>query len=142
MPDIHGNDLAADVVVRCWEPDLTHEGARFRATTVRRDITIQTATQDPDELIPEVQTVTRPGIVVIAPSAGPGGQNAVDVVVRAIPDRIKLTMLRTPELVWLPVNAHRDALMNWHIEAIPFTEWIRLRLGHKDPEAKASQDGR
>ena len=133
------SDLQSGVLVRAWEPDLTGEGARFCAVTVRRAITVHTATND---LIPEQQTVTRPGLVVIAPSGGPGGQNAVDVVVRAIPDRIKFTILSTPELVWLPVSASRDVLMSWSIECLPFTEWIRLRLGDIEPELTRTQDGR
>jgi hypothetical protein len=133
------SDLRGDVLVRAWEPDLSAEGARFKAVTVRRAITMHTAT---NELIPEQHTVTMPGLVVIAPSAGPGGQNAVDVVVRAIPDRIKFTILSTPELVWLPVNATRDALMSWSIECVAFTEWIRLRLGDTEPDLARSQDGR
>lgn len=134
-------DLQTDVLVRAWCPNLHQEGARFKAVTTRTDISIQVATGDP--FTPDVHEITRPGLIVIAPSrTGPGAQNAVDVTVRGIPDRIKLTILQTPELIWLPLNAHRDPLMNWRIECIPYTEWIRLRLGEIEPEVARSQDGR
>lgn len=133
------NDLQADVLVRAWEPNLMQEGARFQATTVRRDVTFQARIGDAMSL--DVETITQPGLIVIAPSAGPGGQNAVDVCVRAMPDQIKFTILRTDELVWIPIAAHRDPMMNWHIECVPFVEWLRIVLRF-DPSVKASQDGR
>lgn len=132
--------LMADVTVRAWEPNLKQEGARFKATVVRELITLHVADGDP--LAPNQRTIALDGITVIAPSAYPNGQNAVDVVVRAVPDRPKFTILRTPELIWVPINAHRDPLANWRIECIPFTEWIRIRLGANEAEVKASQDGR
>lgn len=132
--------LQTDVLIRAWEPHLDAEGARFKAVTTRQGITVQVATGDP--MFPTVETRTLPGLVVIAPSAGPGGQNAVDVVIRAIPDRIKFTILSTPELLWLPINAHRDPLMSWRIDCIPYVDWLRLRLGDTDPEITRSDDGR
>lgn len=132
-------DLQTDVLVRAWCPNLHSEGARFKAVTTRADIAIQVATGDLVHV--DVHEVTRAGLIVISPSAGPGGQNSADITVRGIPDQIKFTILQTPELIWLPLNAHRDPLMNWRIVCIPYTEWIRLRLGEIEPEVARSQDG-
>jgi hypothetical protein len=135
------NEIQGDVVIRAWDAWMQREGARFVATTVRRDITLRvthgSATcGNPSEIV-------RPGLVVIAPSAGPLGQNAVDVTVRGLPDQIKFTILRTPETLWIPLQAHRDdVLQDWQIECIPFADWIRIRLGETDPTVARPNDGR
>lgn len=122
MPD---DKILASAVVRAWEPTMNQEGARFLATCTRRDVTFQART-GVESL--DVETITRPGLIIIAPSAGPGRQNAVDVVVRAIPDQIKFTVLQTEELLWFPVAAHRDAMLNWHIETIQYVDWLKIML--------------
>ena len=133
-------DIQQDVRVRAWEPNLRDEGARFIAQAItRRDVTFQARTGDATSL--DVEQITRPGLVVIAASAGPGNANAVDVCVRAIPDQIKFTILSTPELIWFPIAAHRDALMNWHIETIPYVEWLRIML-RNEPAVTGTPDGR
>lgn len=128
-------DLQTDVLVRAWEPNLREEGARFSAMTNRRDITFQARTSPLD-----VEQITMPGLVVIGESAAPQ-QNAVDVCVAAIPTQIKFTILSTAELIWFPLAAHRDALGSWHIECIPFTEWLRILL-RVEPTLKGTPDGR
>lgn len=126
----------SDVLVRAWEPNLREEGARFAATIVRRDVTFQARTGDFD-----VEQITMPGLIVIAPSAGPATQNAVDVCVAAIPSQIKFTILATTEMVWFPLAAHRDVMSHWHIECIPFVEWLRIML-RNEPALKGTRDGR
>lgn len=131
-------DTLADVLVRAWEPNLRDEGARFKAlTTIRRDVTFQARTGN--ELFAE--QITRPGLVIVTESAAPASQNAADVCVNAIPSQIKFTILATDELVWFPLNAHRDVLGNWHIECIPFVEWLRIVL-RNEPTLKGTPDGR
>ncbi|MBU8834459.1 hypothetical protein [Mycolicibacterium goodii] len=131
--------LQTDILVRAWDKQLHAEGARFKAVLSRQDVEIHVGYMAGE---PASQRISRPGLVVIAPSGAPTGQNAVDVTVRAIPDGIKFTILETPELLWQPINAHRDLLLNWRIECIPFTEWLRLRLGETDPETARPDDGR
>lgn len=131
-----GAKIDADVTVRAWEANLLNEGARFKATTVRRDVTFQARIGNSLE----VDTVTVPGLVVIAPSAAPTGQNAVDVTVRGIPQHVRFTILKTDEMIWAPVSANLDVLGNWHIETVPLSEWARVILRH-DPDLKAAQDG-
>ena len=131
-------DLQTDVLVRAWEPHLGREGARFKAVTVRRDITMRIAHRSPTCTIPS--EIVLPGLVVIAPSGGLAGPNAVDVCIRAIPDAIKFTLRDTPELVWLPISAHRDWMKNWEIECVPLVEWVKFRLGAEDPEVARTQD--
>lgn len=134
--------LQTDVLIRAWDPNINHEGARFKAVLARKNIRVQTAHFDPaDPLTVMRQDRELPGLDVIAPSAAPNLSPA-DVTVRGIADQIKLTILQTPELLWQPINAHRDELQNWHIECIPFTEWLRLRLGDTDPDTARSDDGR
>lgn len=129
-------ELQTNVLVRAWEPNLREEGARFAADVVRRDVTFQARTSDFD-----VEQITCPGLVVIAPSAAPAAQNAVDVCVAAIPSQIKFTILSTAELIWFPLAAHRDAIGSWHIECIPFAEWLRILL-RNEPTLKGTPDGR
>ncbi|AHJ86353.1 hypothetical protein 32HC_75 [Mycobacterium phage 32HC] len=131
--------LQTDVLVRAWDKQLGSEGARFKAVLSRQDVEIHLGYVAGE---PASRRISRPGLVVIAPSGTPAGQNAVDVTVCAIPDAIKLTILSTPELLWQPINAHRDLLLNWRIECIPFTEWLRLRLGDTDPATARPDDGR
>lgn len=126
----------SDVLVRAWEPNLRDEGARFTATILRRDITFQTRTGDFD-----VEQITIPGIEIITESAGAGQRNAADVVVSAIPDQIKFTILSTDELIWLPLGAHRDVMSHWHIECVPYTAWLRILL-RNEPTLKGTPDGR
>ncbi|MBU8834408.1 hypothetical protein [Mycolicibacterium goodii] len=133
--------LQTDVLVRAWTPDLSGEGARFKAVLTRQPIAVQLARVTPGDPLIHRETRSVPGLIVIAPSAGPTGQNAVDVAVRGIADMIKLTILQTPELLWQPIEAHRDELQSWRIHCIPFTEWLRLRLGDTDPETARSDDG-
>lgn len=129
-------DLQSDVLVRAWEPNLREEGARFSAMTERRDITFQA------RLAPfEVEKITRPGLVVIAASAAPNGQNAVDVCAGAIAHQIKFTILGTDELIWIPLAANRDGLDQWHFECVPFVEWLRIVL-RNEPELKGTPHGR
>lgn len=133
--------LMADVLIRAWEPHFESEGARFSATTVRRDIEVRVG--HGSAMAPQVTTEHRPGLVVIAPSAGPGSQNAVDVVVQAIATNpVRFTILRTPELLWHPLTMRRDALDNWEIDCLPFLDYMRIRLGDNEVQLKTSQDGR
>ena len=128
--------MSGEVLVRAWEPNLRDEGARFDAAIVRRDITFQARTGDFD-----VEQITMPGLALVAESAGPRGQNAIDVCVRAIPDQIKFTILSTDELIWIPLAAHRDAFNYWHIECVPFADWLRILL-RNEPTLKGTTDGR
>lgn len=125
------SQIQSDVVVRVWEPDLLREGARLSATTTRRDVTFRTR----QENLFDVEDVTMPGLVVITESGKPGPDKAGDVVVRAIPDQIRFTILSTEELIWLPVAATRDVLGNWHIETVPYVEWLRIVL-RNEPKVK------
>ncbi|OCB56152.1 hypothetical protein A5722_14750 [Mycobacterium vulneris] len=134
--------LQTDVLVRAWPADLSAEGARFKAVLSRQPIEVQVAHHTPGDPFVHRETRMIPGLVVIAPSAGPMGMNSADVTVRGISDQIKLTILHTPELLWQPLEAHRDELQSWRIHCIPFTEWIRLRLGDTDPEIARSDDAR
>lgn len=133
------SDLQTDVLVRAWEPHLGREGARFKAVTVRRDVTMRVVHQLPMCTAPDEYVI--PGLVVIAPSGGLAGPNTVDVCIRAIPDAIKFTIRDTAELIWIPINAHRDWMQNWEIECVPLVEWMRIRVGAEDPEVTRTQDG-
>lgn len=134
--------LQTDVLVRAWPADLSAEGARFKAVLTRQNIAVQVARCIPGDPIIHRETREIPGLVVITPSAGPLGMNPADITVRGISDQIKLTILQTPELLWQPLEAHRDELQSWRIHCIPFTEWLRLRLGDTDPDTARSDDGR
>lgn len=134
--------LQTDVLVRAWPADLSAEGARFKAVLSRQNVAVQVAHVIPGDPFVHRETREIPGLVVIAPSAGTAGMNPADVTVRGIGDQIKLTILQTPELLWQPLEAHRDEFMHWRIHCIPFTEWIRLRLGDTDPDTARSDDGR
>ncbi|MCV7230690.1 hypothetical protein [Mycolicibacterium komossense] len=128
--------MSGEVLVRAWEPNLIDEGARLKATLVRRDITFQARTGDFD-----VEQITMPGLAVIAESAGPRSQNAIDVCVSAIPSQIKFTILSTDELIWMPIAAHRDTFNHWHLECVPFADWLRLKL-RNEPELRGTPNGR
>lgn len=128
------SDLQTDVVVRAWEANLREEGARFGATLVRRDVTFQARTGR-DTL--EVEQHTLPGLVII----GDDQLQAVQASVAAIPHQIKFTIISTPEVIWFPVAAHRDALRHWHIECIPFAEWLRILL-RDEPNLKGTPNAR
>lgn len=130
-------DLKTDVLVRAWEPNLRQEGARFSAMLTRREITFQarvSGSLDPEQ-------ITMPGLVVIGQGLAPNGQNAVDVCASAIPQQIKFTILQTPEMVWQPLAFSRDIVGAYHIECVPFVEWLRLVL-RNEPTLKGTPDGR
>lgn len=116
--------MSADVPVRVWESDFSREGARLTATISRRDVTFRTRVVGSLDVV----EITRPGLVIMAESGGIGSDKAIDVCVRAIPDQIKFTIEETPEFVWFAVAATRDAIGFWHIETIPFTEWLRVLM--------------
>lgn len=129
-------ELQSDVLVRAWEPNLRDEGARFSAITTRRPVTFHARVADSLD----AELITMPGLVIIAESAAPQ-QNAVDVCVAAIPSQIKFTILGTSELIWFPLSAHRDAIGSWHIECVPFVEWLRIVL-RNEPTLKGTPNGR
>jgi hypothetical protein len=40
---------------------------------------------------------------------------------------ITLKILRTDELLWVPVAAHRDPMVGmWRVECVPLVPWLRL----------------
>lgn len=129
--------LKTDVLVRAWEPNLRDEGARFSATITRRPVTFHARVSNS----PDAELITMPGLVVIGQGAEPSGRNAVDVVASAIPHQIKFTVLDTPELIWQPLQFSRDVVGAYHIECVPFTEWLRIVL-RNEPTLKGTPDGR
>lgn len=86
---------------------------------IRRDITfrINRGGLDPGDH-------TTPGIVLIA-------NDDIEPIARSV-GRIILTILSTPELLWHPVNSHRE-FGAWSIEAVPLTDWLRL-TAHTDEQ--------
>lgn len=110
------------VVVRAL--DGLNEIAGFLVPEIlRRDITIRTRTGlDPNEH-------TMPGAVLI-------GTDNLEPLARSV-GRIALKILRTEELLWLPVQARQD-FGAWTIEAVPLVDWMRLTARTDDDILRAS----
>lgn len=109
-----------NVLARARSIDLNTEyGAAIVPEIVRRTVTF-TVNRSGD-----VGELTLPGVAMIGDSA-PGTPSNLEPFARSL-GKIAVTIERTPEFLWTPVNAHRDPMVGlWTIEAVPFTEWFRL----------------
>lgn len=69
---------------------------------------------------------TMPGVVLIGEGIGKSGALTIEPLARMV-GNITLKIERTPELLWVPVNAHRDSMVDmWRIECAPLVPWLRL----------------
>lgn len=109
-----------DVLVRARAADFTREyGAVIVNEIVRRDVTFKLNKSG------EISETSMPGIALIGDSAA-GSPHNLEPFARHI-GQIVITVERLPELVFVPVNAHRDPMVGlWTLEAVPFTGWFRL----------------
>lgn len=100
------------VLIRVLEMGSLNEAVGIIAPeTLRRDVTFTTRRPaGPGE-------ETMPGLVII-------GGDDLEPMARTT-GRIVLKIMSTDELLWLPVNAHRE-FGAWTIEAVPLTDWMRL----------------
>lgn len=111
------------ILIRVLE-GLNETAGYLAPEALRRDITFRVnhGGTNPDNH-------TMPGLVII-------GTDQAEPIARAI-SRITLKIMRTPELLWLPVNAHRE-FGAWTIECVPLTDWIRLTSLTDDSILRAS----
>ena len=85
---------------------------------------------------------TLDGLALIGENDEHPGKLSVEALARQV-GKVALKIERTTELLWLPVAAHRDALVGmWTIECVPLVAWFRvaqrtdediLRLAGVDP---------
>lgn len=69
---------------------------------------------------------TLPGVVLIGEGANKAGELTVEPLARMI-GNITLKIERTEELLWVPVSAHRDPMVDmWRVECVPLVAWLRL----------------
>lgn len=100
------------VLIRVLEIGSLNEAVGIIAPeTLRRNVTFTSRRPSgPSE-------ETMPGLVII------GGDDFEPMARNT--GRIILKIMSTDELLWLPVNAHRE-FGAWTIEAVPLTDWMRL----------------
>lgn len=101
------------VVVRALTDGLNEAAGFYVPEILRRDITFRTRIAGGLDIADH----TLPGIVLI-------GADSLEPLARAV-GRITLKILRTDELLWLPVQSRQD-FGAWTVEAVPLTMWMRL----------------
>lgn len=68
---------------------------------------------------------TLPGLVLIGEGTK-AGTLTIEPIARMI-GAITLKVERTSEYLWVPVNAHRDSMVDmWRIECVPLIGWLRV----------------
>lgn len=119
-PDQH----MRNVVVRHLFGPFNEGGGALIPDVFRRDITFRTR-RGLDE-----SEHTMPGIAL---TGGP----ELDAMARAV-GTLVLKIMRTDELLWIPLNAHRALWGGWDIECVPLVEWLKLTSRSDEQICKAS----
>lgn len=94
---------------------------------------------------------TLDGLALIGESNDRPGKLSIEPLAREV-GQVAIKIDRTPELLWLPVAAHRDELVGmWTVECVPLVAWFRLsqrsdaeilRLAGVDPATGELLDAR
>lgn len=101
------------VLIRALDFQLNEQAGLMVAEILYRDVTFRTNRGgiDPGEY-------TMPGIVLI------GSGDDLEPVARGVARHV-LKIMRTTELLWLPLNGRRD-FGSWTVEAVPLVDYTRL----------------
>ena len=118
MPD----EIERRVMVRLIARDgLGEQGYTLAHEMMRRPVTFRVNLGGTD-----TGEETLDGLVLIGEGAGKAGALTIEPLARMI-GMIVLKILRTDEMLWVPVSAHRDPMVDmWRLECIPLIPWLRL----------------
>ncbi|WP_229482190.1 hypothetical protein, partial [Mycolicibacterium mageritense] len=97
-------------------------GYTIASEAIRRPVTFPARvggpTADPSE-------ATLDGLALIG-EGGKDGHLSIEPIARMLGQQA-LKIARTPELLWLPVTAHRTDIVDlWTIECVPLVSWFNL----------------
>lgn len=106
------------VLVRWLTDGLNEAGGALFPEMLRRDVTFRTRKGDAATgIIDEAVDLTLPGIVLV-------GNDEHEPLARRV-GAVVFKIMRTDELLWLPVNARRE-FGAWSVEAVPLIDWMHV----------------
>lgn len=118
MPD----EIERRVLVRLIARDgLGEQGYTLAHEMIRRPVTFRVNLGNID-----TGEETLDGLVLIGEGSHKAGELTIEPLARMI-GMITLKILRTEEMLWVPVSAHRDPMVDmWRLECVPLVPWLRL----------------
>lgn len=106
----------------------TEVGYTIASEVIPRPVTFRTRVGGPDAPPSEA---TLDGLALIG-EGGKEGHLSIEPIAMMV-GRQALKIERTTELLWLPVTAHRNDLVDlWTIECVPLVSWFRLSQRRDD----------
>lgn len=116
------DEIKRRVLVRVVARDgLGEQGYTMAHEVIRRPITFRVnlgGVESGEE--------TLPGVALIGEGANRPGELTLEPIARMI-GGITLKIERTAEYLWVPVNAHRDSMVDmWTVECVPLIAWLRI----------------
>jgi hypothetical protein len=116
------NEIERRVLVRVIARDgLGEQGYTMAHEMIRRPVTFRVNLGGV-----EAGEDTLDGVVLIGEGANRAGELTIEPLARMI-GNITLKILRTDAMLWVPVSAHRDPMVDmWRIECVPLVAWLRL----------------
>ena len=96
-------------------------GYTLASEAIRRPVTVRTRREGASD----ADDTTVDGLVLIG-EGGKEGYLSIEPIARMVGQHA-LKIARTPELLWLPVNARRNDMVDlWTVECVPLVQYFRL----------------
>lgn len=116
------DEIERRVLIRVVARDgLGEQGYTLAHEVIRRPVTFRVNLGGV-----EAGEETLPGVVLIGEGINKSGALTIEPLARMV-GNITLKIERTDEYLWVPVNAHRDSMVDmWRIECAPLIAWLRL----------------
>lgn len=124
MPETTEPTTMKRVLARVVDRGLNELGGVLVPETIRRPVTFRT---NKGGLTPGESTL--PGLVLIAGSD-------MEMIARGV-GQLLLKVLRTPEVLWAPLNASHD-FGQWSVECVPLVEYMRVMSYSDDAVIRGS----